>query len=238
MKKTALILLLAISAFAAHGQSADTTSTVVGRKLNFEMPLFGITKPDVRPTWSAITFEEATGGVNYMVGVPAGMNTYGYYAEISMVALHYRPWRDSNMFALELVFGASSNDLKKGYAFADDGSIAAVPKDWDRSESFYIEQTMSLQFGYVKEFGKWKTGVFAVPSCSFIQLGNEYHLQGVSGLRHQDYITTGYLFRMGFKAGLWYDNLGFSVAYRPSFDKSTSTLPLYEGLQFGVSVRY
>ena len=61
IKKIVLILVAGLIAIEASAQAPDTTSTVVGRKLNFEVPIFGITKRDLKPTWSIVTFDEISG---------------------------------------------------------------------------------------------------------------------------------------------------------------------------------
>ena len=44
IKKVVLILVAGLIAMEAYAQAPDTTSTVVGRKLNFEVPIFWITQ--------------------------------------------------------------------------------------------------------------------------------------------------------------------------------------------------
>ena len=64
---------------------------VVGKKLNFEVPIFGITMQGINPTWSIVTFDEMSGGYNYLKGVPGEMKQWrfvNYY--IALQALEER----------------------------------------------------------------------------------------------------------------------------------------------------
>ena len=58
IKKAFLILVAGLTAIEVFAQAPDTVSTVVGRKLNFEVPVFGITTRALKPTWSVVAFEE------------------------------------------------------------------------------------------------------------------------------------------------------------------------------------
>ena len=238
MRKTFLTLLAVLSLLSAYGQAPDTTSTVVGSKLNFELPLFNITQQDVIPRWSIVAFDEISGGWNYMPGVPGAMKPSGLYGDMSLIALRYRPWKDGNLFTMGLLCSLSVNRLKKDWSFADGGALISTPAHWEKARSTYAEQSIGLQTGYVREFGDWKAGVFAVPSLAMTQLRNEYSIQGIPGLRRQDNMDTAYGFRMGFKAGIWYQNCGISVGYRPTFGKNNGPVPQYNAFQLGISVRY
>lgn len=59
-----------IACFSATAQRSDTTSTVIGKKLNFEAPLFGVTVKNVKPTWSLVVFGEVNLGYSYALNVP------------------------------------------------------------------------------------------------------------------------------------------------------------------------
>lgn len=238
MKKALLTLLAVLSLLSAYGQAPDTTSTVVGGKLNFELPLFNITQQDMIPRWSIVAFDEISGGWNYMPGAPGVMKPSGFYGDLSFLALRYRPWKDGNLFSMGLVFGLSMNRLKKGWSFADDGVLIPTPSGWEKTKSWFSEQSIGLQTGYVREFGDWKAGLFVVPSLAMIQLRNEYSIQGISGLKRQDNMNTAYDFRMGFKAGIWYQNCGVSVGYRLVLGKNNGPVPQYNAFQLGISVRY
>ena len=239
MKKALSTLLAVLSLLSAYGQAPDTTSTVVGNKLNFEVPLVGVSRRDIIPTWSLVAFDEISGGWNYLRGAPGAMNPSGFYGDLSLIALRYRPWKDGNLFTVGLVCGLSVNRLNKGWSFADGGALISTPAQWEKTRSSYSEQSIGLQTGYVREFGDWKAGVFAVPSLAMNQLRNEYSIQGISGLRRQDNMNTAYGgFRMGLKAGIWYQNCGVSIAYKPVIGKNNGPVPQYNAFQLGISVRY
>ena len=132
----------------AYAQAPDTTSTVVGRKLNFEVPIFGITKRDFKPTWSIVTFDEISGGFNYLMGVPGQLKPSGVYGDLSIIALRYRPWRDGNVFYAGLLGGVNVNRLQKGYSFGDDGSIVTTPAIWDNAKSPVRITTLFCRLGF------------------------------------------------------------------------------------------
>ena len=53
-----------------------------------------------------------------------------------------------------------------------------------------------------------------------------------------DNLNTNNGFRLGFKAGVWYQDIGVSVGYNPVIGKNSGQVPIYNSLQIGVSVRY
>lgn len=238
IKKVVLILVAGLMAMEAYAQAPDTTSTVVGKKLNFEVPIFGITKRDIKPTWSVVTFDEISGGFNYLMGVPGQLKPSGWYGDLSIIALRYRPWRDGNVFSAGLLGGVNVNRLQKGYSFANDGSIVPAPAMWYNAKSTYSDNYIGLQIGYIREFGDWKAGAFIVPAYGTTRVRNEYSIQGISGIRRQDNLNTNNGFRLGFKAGVWYQLIGVSVGYNPVIGKNLGQVPMYNSLQIGVSVRY
>ena len=238
IKKVVLILVAGLIAMEAYAQAPDTTSTVVGRKLNFEVPIFGITKRDFKPTWSIVTFDEISGGFNYLMGVPGHLKPSGWYGDLSIIALRYRPWRDGNVFSAGLLGGVNVNRLQKGYSFGDDGSIVSTPAIWDNAKSIYSDNHVGLQIGYIREFGDWKAGAFVIPAFGTTSLRNEYSIQGISGIKRQENLNTNNGFRLGFKAGVWYQDIGVSVGYNPVIGKNSGQVPMYNSLQIGVSVRY
>ena len=91
---------------------------------------------------------------------------------------------------------------------------------------------------YIREFGDWKAGVFVVASFGTTSLRNEYSIQGISGIKWQDNLNTNNGFRLGFKAGVWYQDIGVSVAYNPVIGKNSGQVPMYNSMQIGISVRY
>ena len=87
MKKAVLILVAGFMAMEAYAQAPDTMSTVVGRKLNFEAPVFGLSERDIKPAWSVVMLDEAAVGLNYMLGIPGEIKPAGIFADLSLVAL-------------------------------------------------------------------------------------------------------------------------------------------------------
>ncbi len=153
IKKIVLMLAAALAMCPAYGQTPDTTSTVVGRKLNFEAPIFGLSKRDLKPSWSVVFLDEVSLGLHYLPGAPAEIKSAGIFAELFPLAFRYRPWRDGNVFSAGLLIGTTMNGLRKGYAFADNGSIVPMPTTWKKDWSYYTSLEIGLQIGYVKEFG-------------------------------------------------------------------------------------
>ena len=43
---------------------------------------------------------------------------------------------------------------------------------------------------------------------------------------------------VGFKAGVWYHDIGVSVGYKPVIGKNLGQVPIYNSMQIGISVRY
>ena len=238
IKKVVLILVVGLIAIEASAQAPDTTSTVVGRKLNFEVPIFGITKRDLKPTWSIVTFDEISGGFNYLIGVHGHLKPSGWYGDLSIIALRYRPWRDGNVFSAGLLGGVNVNRLQNGYSFGDDGSIVTTPAIWDNAKSTYSDNHVGLQIGYIREFGDRKAGAFVIPALGTTSLRNEYSIQGISGIKRQDNLNTNNGFRLGFKAGVWYQDIGVSMGYNPVIGKNSGQVPMYNSMQIGISVRY
>ena len=238
MKHTITSLLAALLVVSAAAQNTDTTSTVVGKKLNFEAPLFGVSVRNLRPTWSVAAFDEATMGWNYFFGAPTQIKPSGLYAELSMLSLRYRPWRDENLFTVALLTGVNMHRAQSGFAFGNDGSIIPVPAGWANAKSYFYEEFVGLQMGYVREFGAWKGGLFVMPGYGTTQLRNTYILDGISGISHIDQLNANNGFRMGFKAGLWYQDLGVAVTYKPVIGGASATVPMYNSVSVGISVRY
>ena len=73
----------------AYAQAPDTTSTVVGRKLSFEVPIIWITQRALKPTWSIVTFDEISGGFNYLMGVPGQMKPFGWYGDFLTLTMRH-----------------------------------------------------------------------------------------------------------------------------------------------------
>ncbi len=236
IKKTILTLVTFLAALSVYGQ---TSSTVVEEKLNFEAPLFGLSKRDYKPKWTIMTFDELTGGYNHLMGTPDKLTPSGWNASISIISLRYRPWRDGNIFSVSWLLDVSQNYLQKGYAYADNGSILPTPPLWQNVErSTYNSESFGLQIGYTKEFGDWKAGAFVIPTYENVHLINKYSLIGIDGIQHQDKLCNYDNFRLGFKVGAWYQDFGLSLCYKPVIGSPSTTLPQYDALQLGFSVRF
>lgn len=144
MKKVLSIVSAALVAITAAAQSPDTTSTVVGRKLNFEAPLFGLTMKNVKPKWSMIYFAGVRGGYSFRLDAPDEMNASGYFGELDLIEIRYRPWRDGNVFSCGLTYSIERHMLKKGYAFDNDGSFIPIPAGWLNNQSSSVEEIFPL----------------------------------------------------------------------------------------------
>lgn len=238
IKKIVLMLAAALAMCPAYGQTPDTTSTVVGRKLNFEAPIFGLSKRDLKPSWSLVFLDDVSLGLHYLPGAPAEIKSAGIFAELFPLAFRYRPWRDGNVFSAGLLIGTTMNGLRKGYAFADNGSIVPMPTTWKKDWSYYTSLEIGLQIGYVKEFGDWKAGAFVIPAYAHTLIGNQYSLQEAPGINHIHNMQANHRFQLGFKAGIWYNDIGVSVGYRPAIWKRNGPVPLYPSLQVEISLRY
>lgn len=81
---------------------------------------------------------------------------------------------------------------------------------------------------YIREFGNWKAGAFVVPAFGTTSLRNKYSIQGISGIKRQDNLNTNNGFRLGFKAGVWYQDIGVSVGYNPVIGKNSGQVPMYK----------
>ena len=70
MKKLFLAISAVLAVLSAAAQAPGTESTVVGKKLNFEAPLFGVTVKNVKPQWSLVAFGEVSLGYSHAFHVP------------------------------------------------------------------------------------------------------------------------------------------------------------------------
>lgn len=234
MKKIAWVSAMAAWTFLSAA-AQDTTTTVIGKKLNFEAPLFGVSLKNEKPVWALTTFGELSGGMTWRFGTPPQMKPVGYAAELSIVELRYRPWRNGHLFTVGLSTAAQGNSLKKGWSWDENGRIAATPAQWLNAKSNWVELSFRVPVGYVYEWGDWKTGLWVVPGYGQTSLRNLYTLGtpmnlGGSGYgdvspdgpvvyvandgnRHLDQLNCNYGFRLGVKAGVSWHNVGFSVGY-------------------------
>jgi len=262
MKKVLSIVSAALVAITAAAQSPDTTSTVVGRKLNFEAPLFGLTMKNVKPKWSMIYFAGVRGGYSLRFNVPDEMNASGYFGELDLIEIRYRPWRDGNVFSCGLTYSIERHMLKKGYAFDNDGSFIPIPAGWLNNQSSSVEEIFSLNLGYTREWGDWKAGFFLSPGFGQSDCINTYRpgkAMPASGLwygeapgegdkviyysdkpdRMHATLTGNYGLRLGIKAGIWYGNIGLTAGYNFTKDVGpSSSWKRYDSFNIGVTVRY
>lgn len=239
----------------------DTTSTVVGKKLNFEAPLFGVSLKNEKPVWALTTFGEVSGGMTYCFDTPSQMKPVGYTAELSILELRYRPWRNGHLFTLGFSTSVQGNSLKKGWSWDENGRFTATPAHWLHAKSNWVDLRFNLPVGYVYERGDWKTGLWIVPGYGSTSLRNLYTLGtpmnlGGSGYgevspdspvvyvandgnRHLDQLNGNYGFRLGLKAGVIWHNIGFTVGYDFSRSVGPSNFtPRFDFVSAGVWVRH
>ena len=57
-------------------------------------------------------------------------------------------------------------------------------------------------------------------------------------IEQQDNLNTNNGFRLGSGAGVWYQDIGLSVGYKPVIGKNLGRVPMYNSMQTGISVRY
>ena len=58
MKRVLLLLVAIIACQTVNAQKPGIRSDIMLDKLNFEAPLFGVTKKNVKPKWSVVAFPE------------------------------------------------------------------------------------------------------------------------------------------------------------------------------------
>ncbi len=61
------------------------------------------------------SFREFYGNMCYKA--PSQMNASGYYGELNLVELRYRPWRDGNLFSWGITTSVERHPLGKGFSF-------------------------------------------------------------------------------------------------------------------------
>lgn len=167
MKRILTLIFFALTVVTASAQKP---------KLNFEVPLFGVTAKNVKPTWSVVAFGNVETGASFAFRTPYAMHPVGCFAELTLVEFQARPWRNENYFTCGITVSTDRHFLKiNQYAFGLDGNIVPLPPFM--STAFWsscIENGVSLQFGYVREFGNWKTGVFLLPGIGWTTHRNSY----------------------------------------------------------------
>ena len=196
MKKLFLAISAALAVLSAAAQTPGTESTVVGKKLNFEAPLFGLTVKNVKPQWSVVAFGEVNLGYSYALNVPEVFNTYeastaagenvevtdaaiglrpgGLCGDLSLVELRFRPWRNGNLFMMGLNLGFESHYLRNSALFNKDNEPVHV-KVLGASIGIYSERFLSLELGYLREVGDWSFGLQVLPGIGYSQYSNTYN---------------------------------------------------------------
>lgn len=199
MKKILFSTMAVIACFSATAQRSDTTSTVIGKKLNFEAPLFGVTVKNVKPTWSLVVFGEVNLGYSYALNVPGKthieqgttgtgdtveyadyavkLHSGGISGDLSLLELRLRPWRDGNLFFCGLNLGFESHSLPSGYLFNKDNEPVLV-RMTNVALASYKERMLSLEIGYVREMGDWSFGLQLFPGIGHSLYRNNYDSMG------------------------------------------------------------
>lgn len=225
MKKIIALFAAALTVFSAAAQN---------QKLDFEAPLFGITRKNVSPKWSFVAFGEVSGGYSYRLNTPPQIRPSGYYGELSILELRYRPWRNGNVFSWGITRSMDVQSVVKGTVFSEEGKFIPTPENWLNARAFTGETVTYLQFGYTRESGDWKAAVFVSPGIGHGTSQNQYS----GGIPfYEDELTygspedgraiAGYFpgashiersygyhgFRLGVKAGIWYRSVGLKVGW-------------------------
>ena len=91
MKRILLLAVAIIACQTVNAQKPGIRSDIMLDKLNFEAPLFGVTKKNVKPKWSVVAFGEVSAGFSYRFNVPEQIHPDGGYAELGVLELRYRP---------------------------------------------------------------------------------------------------------------------------------------------------
>ena len=227
-------------------------------KLNFEAPLFGVTKKNVKPALSVVVFSEVSGGYSHRLNAPAEVRPSGHFMELNLVELRYRPWRNGNLFSWGLSYSMDFQPVLKGTMFSESGDFIPKPERWLSARATVAEQVTSLKIGYTREFGDWRASLFVSPGIGYGIRHNQYTLgtpfpkNGTAfepitedteviylpGFRAWDsrsensYGNQG--FRLGIQAGLWYRSFGLTAGWH-----LRSIAPGNQnGVSVGVSIRY
>jgi hypothetical protein len=248
MKRMLTLIVFALTIVTANAQNP---------KLNFEAPLFGVTAKNVKPAWSVVAFGNVEAGASFACQTPDAMRPVGCYAELTLVELQARPWRNENYFTCGITVSSDRHFLQVNkYAFGLDGSIVPLPAlALTATWSSFIENAVSLQLGYVREFGNWKTGISLLPGIGWTTQRNSYvggaayynEYEDVLQFRHdtrgrntliQDNASGNLGFRLELKAGIWYKNIGLTASYSPAGIGPHGFCNRYDSFKVGISFRY
>ena len=200
MKRTLITIVSALAVLSAAAQVPATSSNVIGEKLNFEAPLFGVTARNVRPTWSLVAFGEINFGYSHALNIPekthikqgttasgetveyadytVKLHSGGICGDLSLVELRLRPWRDGTLFFWGLNLGFESHSLPSGYLFNKDNEPVLV-RMTNTAIASYQERMLSLEMGYVREMGNWSFGLQLLPGIGHSLYRNNYESRGL-----------------------------------------------------------
>lgn len=220
MKTIISMFAIALLTFSAAAQSPGTSSNRVGKKLNTEAPIFGVSAKNGTPTWSLVLFGQINLGYNYPLDVPESFNhpaesrfvvskSGGFFGDISILELRYRPWQNGNLFVLGLNLGYDSWHTLKVTLLDKDSKPVQVYSDSG------LGAYSVLDVGYIREEGDWAFGIQLLPGLSYSQ-------------------NRSIGFRFGAMASVWYRRFGAFVSLRPGF----ANRPGYTILSAGFSFRY
>ena len=195
IKKVLTTFVVILIVFSAAAQSPNVTSTVIGKKLNFEVPLFGLTLKNARPTWSLVAFGEVNLGYSYALHVPKiagyyeatdesgekieilahpsiGPHPGGITGDLSLLELRLRPWRDGNLFFCGLNLGFESHFTPQGVLFNKDNIPVWCGSTPTTKWGTYSERLFTMEIGYVREAGNWSFGIQLLPGLGYSEYRN------------------------------------------------------------------
>ena len=221
MKKIVFIVSAMLVMLPAAAQVED--------KLNFEVPLFGLTVKNVKPQWSLVAFGEVNLGYSYALHVPEyyytyewttasgesveqyrtpiGLHSGGIYGAVSLLELRYRPWRDGNLFMLGLNYGFESRSLPRRTLFDNNNEPVRVAHALGSFDAAYSERMLSLELGFVRESGDWSFGIQLQPGLGYSQYKNLYSTTMVP-------VVDGLVLHGGGKSELHADTAITNVGFR------------------------
>lgn len=228
-------MILSIVPVAAESVR-DTASTVVGNKLNFEAPVFGVALKNLKPEWSVVTLGEALMGVSVAFDSPEQLKPAGLYAELSLFDFRWRPWRNSHVFSLGFGCVSDTKWVSSGLCYGERCSFMPVPEGWSKATSCMSEIYMSFPLAYLYEAADWKFSATIVPHLGTTVLQNRYIAE--DSILHTDNMSDNFGFRLGFKAGVWYKDYGLAVMYRMKSPHSSANIPYYGTFAVAISIRY
>ena len=219
MKRIVLTLSVLLAVLPAMAQSLDTVSTVIGRKLNFEAPLFGV-KVNTLPKWSLVFLGDVSIGYSHAFNVPEayheltwtleagktrseyvpiGLSSSGIYVDLSVLELRYRPWKNGNMFTCGFTISTDSRDLQAQALFNRNHKPAFTTayNGAGRAKGTYSEQAYSISLGFVHEKGDWSFGFNLLPGIGFSEYRNLYY----NNNNTQPFIITGDNIKLSYNGG-------------------------------------